>query len=132
MEKKEFSLIRSYLRKTQNQLAQLLGSSPKAIQSFEQGWRNIPPHCERQLLFLLVLKNSGKKRGDCCWIVRNCPLSVKEKCPAWEFQAGTLCWFINGTICHGKIQGSWQRKMKTCRKCEVFRSSFDPLLNKNP
>jgi hypothetical protein len=132
MDKKEFSLIRSYLRKTQNQLAQLLGASSKAIQSFEQGWRNIPPHSERQLLFLLASKNSGKKGGDCCWVVRNCPADVKEKCPAWEFQAGNLCWFINGTICHGKVQGTWQRKMKTCRKCEVFRCAFDPLLNKNP
>jgi hypothetical protein len=33
-----------------------------------------------------------------------------------------LCWFINGTVCHGKIQGSWQKKMNLCRKCEVFQS----------
>jgi len=131
MDKKEFSLIRSRLEKTQNQLAQLLGTSPKAIQSFEQGWRNIPPHSERQLLFLLASKNPGKKERSFCWAVRNCPVDVKEKCPAWEFHAGGLCWFINGTICQGEVQGSWQRKMKICRKCEVFRSAFDPLLKEN-
>ena len=40
--------------KTQNQLARLLGTSFKAIQSFEQGWRNVPAHTERQLLLLLA------------------------------------------------------------------------------
>jgi len=130
MDKKEFSLIRCRLGKTQNQLAQLLGTSAKGIQSFEQGWRNIPAHSERQLLFLLALKNLGNKRGSYCWVIRNCPVDVKEKCPAWEFQAGHLCWFINGTICQGKVQGSWQRKMKICRKCEVFRSAFDLPLSK--
>ena len=37
MNKKEFSQIRQHLGKTQNQTAQLLGISLKAVQSFEQG-----------------------------------------------------------------------------------------------
>jgi DNA-binding transcriptional regulator YiaG len=52
MEKKQFSEIRRHLGKTQLQMAQLLGISLKAIQSFEQGWRNIPGHIERQVLLL--------------------------------------------------------------------------------
>ncbi|MFC2013250.1 helix-turn-helix domain-containing protein [Chloroflexota bacterium] len=47
MESKEFSKIRQHLGKSQNQLARLLCVSPKAIQSFEQGWRNVPPNAER-------------------------------------------------------------------------------------
>ena len=54
MEKEEFSTARQYLGKTQSQMAQVLGVSLKAIQSFEQGWRNIPVHIERQVLFLLA------------------------------------------------------------------------------
>ena len=42
--KKESSAARQYLGKTQSQMAQVLGVSLKAIQSFEQGWRNIPVH----------------------------------------------------------------------------------------
>ncbi len=42
MEKKELAKIRNYLGKTQKQMAQLLGTSLKAIKSYEQGWRNIP------------------------------------------------------------------------------------------
>jgi hypothetical protein len=121
MDKKEFSQIRHHLEKTQKQFAQLLGNSPKAIQSFGQGWRNIPVHIERQVLFLLALKRSDGKRSRPCWVIRKCPPEIKRKCPAWEFQAGQICWFINGTICRGEVQKSWQKKMKVCRQCEVFR-----------
>ncbi|MFC1935046.1 helix-turn-helix domain-containing protein [Chloroflexota bacterium] len=56
MDNSEFSQIRRSLGKTQGELARLLCVSPKAIQSFEQGWRNIPASAERQLLFLISLK----------------------------------------------------------------------------
>ncbi len=124
MDVKEFSQIRSQLGKTQNQMAQLLGVSSKAIQSFEQGWRNISPHIERQVLFLLALKRSGNKRITPCWAIRECPMEERRNCPAWELRAGHLCWFINGTICHGEVQANWQKKMQICRQCEVFGSIF--------
>ena len=122
MDKSEFSRIRQRLGKTQKQLAQLLGSSLKAIQSFEQGWRNIPVHTERQALFLLALRESANKTTWPCWAVRKCSEEIKQNCPAWEFKSGYLCWFINGTICHGKVQQDWKTKIKVCRRCEVFRS----------
>ena len=125
MDKREFSQIRYGLGKTQDQLAQLLGISLKAVQSFEQGWRNIPAHTERQLLFLLTLKRSHNKGNGPCWVVRKCTVEIRQKCPAWEFQAGHLCWFINGTVCQGKVQEGWQKKMKICRQCEVFRFVLD-------
>ena len=122
MGKKEFSRIRLYLGKTQNQMAQLLGISLKAIQSFEQGWRIIPVHTERQVLFLLGLKKSPRQKNRPCWVIRKCPMETKQNCPAWEFQVGNLCWFINGTVCHGQVQENWQKKMKICRQCKVFRT----------
>ena len=122
MGEKEFLIIRRYLGKTQIQLAQLLGISLKAIQSFEQGWRNIPVHTERQVLFLLTLKKSPREKNRPCWVIRKCPMEIKRNCPAWEFQVGHLCWFINGTICQGEVQESWRKKMKICRQCKVFRT----------
>jgi DNA-binding XRE family transcriptional regulator len=53
MEIKEFKRFRQRMNKTQRQMAQLLGMSLKAIHSYEQGWRNIPVHVERQMLFLI-------------------------------------------------------------------------------
>ena len=122
---KEFSSLRLSLQKTQKQMADLLGASLKAIQSFEQGWRKVPVHIERQMLFLMFTKQgiSGKSRP--CWDIRDCAPENRGACPAWEFKVGSLCWFINGTICHGKIQGSWAKKMKVCQKCEVFAQNME-------
>ena len=64
MDKKKFSQIRQHLGKTQKQMAQLLGTSPKAIQSFEQGWRRVPVHSERRLLFLMALRSSQKRKDQ--------------------------------------------------------------------
>lgn len=71
MKRHEFSSIRSQVEKTQHQMAQLLGTSLKAVQSFEQGWRNIPVHIERQVLYLLVLKKLRRKKGKPCWWCRD-------------------------------------------------------------
>jgi DNA-binding XRE family transcriptional regulator len=112
MEKEELITIREQLGKTQSQLAELLGVSHKAVQSFEQGWRNIPVHIERQVLFLLALKNPSNKLNLPCWVIIKCSDEKRKNCPAWELQIGHFCWFINGTICQGKRQSSWQEKMK--------------------
>jgi DNA-binding XRE family transcriptional regulator len=124
MNNKEFSQIRALLGKTQKQMAQLLGVSLKAIQSFEQGWRKIPVHSERQSLLLLALKRSAVHKNRSCWLIKGCPAETQANCPAREFSAGYMCWLINGTICHGKEQNNWQQKMKICKKCEVFQSAF--------
>jgi DNA-binding XRE family transcriptional regulator len=124
MNKKEFSRARIKLGKTQTQMAELLRTSPKAIQSYEQGWRAIPAHAERQTLFLLWLGGS-KKNQKACWIIRQCPSERKQHCPAWEFRAGRFCWFINGTLCEGKVQQDWHEKMKMCRSCAVMASLLE-------
>jgi hypothetical protein len=127
MDKREFFGIRRHLGKTQEQMAQLMGTSLKAIQSFEQGWRNIPVHIERQVFFLLAMNRSQNKNNPPCWVIQKCPTKIRRGCPAWEFQSGQLCWFINGTICQGEVRESWHEKMKVCRQCEVFRPILSPL-----
>jgi DNA-binding XRE family transcriptional regulator len=121
MQKKEFSEIRNYLGKSQKQIAQLLCISTKAIQSYEQGWRNIPANIERQLLFLYSLKKSLDKNSRPCWEITKCADDWRQNCTAWELKAGHLCWFISGTFCMGKSQDSWGEKIKVCRECYVFR-----------
>ncbi|MEJ2657150.1 MAG: helix-turn-helix transcriptional regulator [Desulfobacterales bacterium] len=124
MTSKEFKKLRNQLGKTQRQMAQLLGVSIKAVHSYEQGWRSIPAHVERQIFFLVSrLKKNIRKRGP-CWDRKACPSEQKKQCPAWEFQSGDLCWFISGTICDGHVHKSWKEKMKRCHSCEVFKSIF--------
>ena len=119
MDRGEFAALRQGLQKTQKEMSQLLGTSLRSVQSFEQGWRKVPGHIERQMLFLLAMKK-GVKDLRPCWEIQTCCLENREKCPAWEFQVGHLCWFMTGTRCQGKVYGTWARKIKRCRGCKVF------------
>ena len=120
LDKKEFADYRKRLDKTQREMSQLLGTSIKAVHSYEQGWRTIPPHVERQIYFLVTRMNRISGNHSPCWEKRECPSTLKQRCPAWEFQTGDLCWFINGTICEGTVHDNWREKMKSCRSCDVF------------
>jgi hypothetical protein len=120
MDNKEFLNFRKKLNKTQKQMAQLLGTSIKAVHSYEQGWRKIPAHAERQVLFLVSRMRRSNGARKPCWTLKKCPPKTKRACPAWEFQAGDLCWFINGTICENVAQKDWKEKIEICRSCEVL------------
>ncbi len=125
MESDEFSFFRKKLGKTQKELAELLGTSLKAVSSYEQGWRSVPAHVERQIYFLVSRKYNQKKINKKCWDIKKCPEQKKKKCPAWEFQSGSLCWFINGTICGCASKSDWKEKIAICRECEVMAEIFE-------
>ena len=95
LDAEEFSGWRKRLGKTQLEMARLLGTSLRAVHAYEQGWRKVPVHVER-----------------------------REKCPAREFRAGDICWFVNGTLCAGKPRKTWTEKMRVCRACSGFRDAF--------
>lgn len=126
MQKNELIRIRKRLKKTQKDLAAILGVSLRTVRSYEQGDRGIPPHIERQLYFILSkvtpLQHASAKM---CWDIKKCSDEQRQSCPAWEFSCGTLCWFINGTICQCSPKESWQDKMAICRNCEVLSSILD-------
>jgi len=120
VEKEDFVKARTRLEKTQKEMSQLLGVSVKAIYSYEQGWRSVPTHVERQMFFLLSRKRGEGKLGKTCWVIKKCPPSRRKQCPAYEYNAGRFCWLVNGTICECKAQKNWKEKMKICRSCEVM------------
>ncbi len=120
VEKESFVIIRKKLKRTQKQLAELLGVSLKAIHSYEQGWRKIPLHIERQLWFLIYRKkNQTGKKNIPCWERKSC--EMKEECPAWEFQCGDMCWFVCGTKCECTRNIDVREKMDVCRKCKILK-----------
>jgi hypothetical protein len=124
MDSSEFKRIRKRLSKTQKQMAQLLGVSLKAVHSYEQGWRVIPPAVERHLYFLVSLPALTRNRRP-CWEIKNCPPAHRKQCPAAEFYNGNMCWVVNGSFCAGCDQGSWKAKMAICRTCPVFTAQVD-------
>lgn len=117
-----FLRARKTLGKTQKEIAELLGLSLKAVNSYEQGWRTIPPYVERQILFLLSRRHGNGASSKACWVLKKCPPARKKNCPAYEFSAGNFCWLVNGTMCECKIQKNWQEKMEICRQCVVVKS----------
>jgi hypothetical protein len=118
----EFVEMRKKMAKTQRQMAAILGVSLKAVHSYEQGWRTIPSHVERQMLFLLSCKTPGWRSQKQCWTVTNCPAAQRKNCPVWEFRTGRLCWMISGTYCQGQVQKDWKTKMRVCRGCDVMKA----------
>ena len=76
--------------------------------------------------------------GPNCWQVKNCgrePGGAKAAelgvCPAAAETAlngtnggkngGRACWAIAGTLCGGKVQGSYAAKTANCMQCEFFK-----------
>jgi len=127
MESREFVAIRKKLGKTQRETANLLGISLKAVCSYEQGWRSIPAHVERQLFFLLARKDHQLQETCNCWELRQCPELKRNTCPAWEFGSGQFCWFINGNISESAVCKSWEKKMAVCRNCVVMKNFSSTL-----
>jgi transcriptional regulator with XRE-family HTH domain len=113
----EFARLRAALGKSQRELAELLGLSLKAVESYEQGWRKVPAHVERLLYFLLFKLNEDEiEAGEPCWESKDCPDSSRSKCVAFAAKEGSFCWFFTGRLCAaaGTAGG--------CYTCSVFTS----------
>lgn len=114
--------LRQALGVSQSQAARLLGISTKAIQSYEQGVRAVPPYVQRAaalLLFTRWRKQNGTPAP--CWEVSECRPSVRCACPAFLQQAGDLCWMLTGTVCRGEKKTSPATKLAQCQKCPVMK-----------
>ena len=62
-----------------------------------------------------------------CYEVKNC---TQTDCPAHGSHEATRCWETMGTFCRGEIQGVFAKKLKDCRKCEVYKKArIRPLCN---
>ena len=39
--------------------------------------------------------------------------------------AGRACWVLAGTMCGGKIQGSFAQKNKNCQECDFYKAVWE-------
>ncbi len=119
-------VVRKSLGLTQKEMAEFMGVSKKAIESYEQRWRATPINVERlALLYLGCFKLAQKGEKVECWNVTNCPQERREACVAWQVKRGDLCWLFCGTMCGGKKQTEWRAKFEHCARCDVLRAVFD-------
>ena len=83
-----------------------------------------------------------------CWEFMNCGRTMKGSkqselgvCPAVTdttsnglnggINGGRICWAISGTLCGGKIQGSFTNKHISCMACDFYKKvklEEDPTL----
>jgi transcriptional regulator with XRE-family HTH domain len=115
--------VREELGKSQSELAALLGVSTRAVQSYEQGWRPIPPHVQKMAALLFFLSRRKEVHSlSPCWKVRNCAPDTRAECPAFEFKAGDLCWLLTGTRCGARKGVPWEAKLAECVNCQVMQN----------
>jgi hypothetical protein len=113
---------------SQSELASLAGISSRAIQSYEQGWRQPSDLVERMLLLLLMAHRHGAGLSRFrCWEQKECPPGVRGRCIAYVTRQGHLCWFLTGTMCEGRRQKCWSDKMRACLDCGFMQKLLKPV-----
>ncbi|MCX7028478.1 MAG: helix-turn-helix transcriptional regulator [Spirochaetes bacterium] len=119
MDKTSFARVRTLLGKSQKALADLLGVSLKAVESYEQGWRNVPSNVERMLYFLLFKLNQDAFTSEApCWVRTSCSEETRRGCVAHVTGEGHFCWFFTGGLCaSARASGEGERH---CYQCVAF------------
>jgi len=121
-----FARLRAALSKSRKELAELLGLSLKAVESYEQGWRKVPAHVERVMYYLLFKLGSDDTRpASPCWTAMRCPEERRELCVAYLAKEGSYCWFFTGRLCAGAkgpsgTGASAKGGLAGCYSCKVF------------
>ena len=125
----KLKVIRKYLDKSQRELADQLGISLRAIQSYEQGWRSMPPSLQKLLLQLLYLHWRRENIHPApCWETKKCGKRKRLNCLAWKTCSGDCCWLTTGNQIECKPQASWEKKLAHCIQCPVMSQWLDPVL----
>jgi two-component system, NtrC family, sensor kinase len=57
-----------------------------------------------------------------CWEYMGCKQDSnrEESCPAYP-HFGRICWAVAGTLCSGKIHGTYAQKINNCRNCGYYK-----------
>lgn len=110
--------VRDILRMTQADIARTLRVSVRAVQSYEQGWRNLPDPLAMQLLTLLAVYKNHPENGQACWQQTNCSAEARHACPGFRLTNGRFCWLVAGDVC-GRRASQPDGTTLPCLDCPV-------------
>lgn len=118
--------IRAEFGITQAQLAKVMATSVKTVQSYEQGWRNVPTRVLLQLFVLLAIHRRRRVDLRPCWEIRKCSAKDRADCPSYTLGDGQFCWLVSGGAgnCQcGNVQDLDENgeKLIPCMGCQVIR-----------
>ena len=114
-----FRTVRNKLGLSQSALADSLGVSIRAVQSYEQGWRKVPNRTLCQALFLLALKNRSAMTSAPCWKQTGCAKEVRDRCASYLVGKGKFCWVTGSQRCRTTRTRGGETKL-ACLKCPVL------------
>ena len=57
-----------------------------------------------------------------CWEFKNCGRDKTGECPAYP-SSGMECWRVAGTMCGGKVQGTFAQKLANCMECDFYKAA---------
>ena len=62
-----------------------------------------------------------------CWQCIGCGIETdpSRRCPAYPY-FGRICWAIAGTMCEGKVMGTYADKIHDCHQCPFFKRCQNP------
>lgn len=126
MEAAVFSRLRAAAGLSRKELAAMLGASAKAVESYEQGWRRVPPPVER-MVYYVVFKLRGGAAARPCWEARSCAEADKAACPAFRARDGAYCWFLTGRLCAAARAAADPDSY--CFGCPVFAGLRDSAMH---
>ncbi len=69
-------------------------------------------------------KKCGRNpNGDNAHELGICPASIEKRLDNVNHgkNAGRACWVLAGTLCGGKVQGTYASKLGSCLSCEFFK-----------
>ena len=54
-----------------------------------------------------------------------CPAAIEESLDGVHdgTNAGRACWVVAGTLCGGKVQGTFGAKYKSCEQCDFYQTT---------
>lgn len=112
--------LRDALGWTQAETAHFLGISKKAVESYEQGWRNPPQNICKQMMTLLAVQRGYPKGYRRCWELMRCSPAVRDECFCARRMDGYFCWLTCHVNKHRCIEGRAE-PLACCLHCPVVQ-----------
>lgn len=105
------------------EMSSFLGVSRKAVESYEQGWRNIPNRVWKQLLTVAAIQNDYSRAARPCWELTDCPETTRHECFSGHAMKGQFCWMTATRCCRQKVLRSHdpQGDFLICLNCPVVK-----------
>jgi DNA-binding XRE family transcriptional regulator len=121
--------IRKQMGRTQAELGTALSVSTKAVESYEQGWRQVPVRVMIQLLVLLAIHRRHPIDDLPCWKIRRCSRDARDRCPSYTIGDGHFCWFVGAGSCRPARDNN---HVLPCMGCPVIRRLLKPAPRPTP